>query len=55
MPTAEPDRRFSGIDKRNILIGIKESQKLPSIFHAEEVLKDMSDEAARGFLPKEHK
>jgi len=52
-PTAEPDERFEPRAKREILFGIMKKQKLPSIFHAEDVLKDMPDDTALGFLPKE--
>jgi len=55
MSTAQPDERFTGREKREILIAIQKAKKLPSIFHAEDVLANTTDEAARGFLPKEFK
>ena len=49
------DGRFSGLEKRHILMGISDrlgaDGKQHSIWHADEVLQTMSDDEARSFPP----
>jgi len=50
------DGRFSGLEKRHILLGIgdklKAEGKPHSIFHADVALQTMTDDEARSFIPK---
>ena len=53
MTTAMPQPRFGGRQRREILVAIMKKRKLPSIFQAEKVLDQLSDDEALTFLPKE--
>lgn len=53
MTAAMPQPKFGGRQRREILVAIMNKQKLPSIFHAEQKLDQMSDDEALSYLPKE--